>query len=220
MPGELFYKVVEPEGAAPKATVVLLHGRGSHEDDLLGLAPHLEPPLRFVAVRAPYPLQLGGFRGYAWYELGEVGAPHEGTFEESLARLLNLLEGLRQELGICARDLLLLGFSQGAVMSFSAALTRPEAVGGVVGLSGYVPAHLARGARGPAGPHLGGLPVLITHGTYDAVIPVGLGRAARDLLAERGADVTYHEFPMGHEVNPECLDAINRWLAGRLAGGA
>ncbi|MFS8542943.1 MAG: hypothetical protein LOD91_03775 [Limnochordales bacterium] len=208
--------VREPQGETPRLTVIAIHGRGSNEDDLLGLAPALGLPVRFVAPRGPLPIPLGWAQGWAWYEFANVGDPEPETFRRSLERLVALVDHVRDRYGLAREQLFVLGFSQGAVMSLATALTVPDRVGGVVALSGYLP---RPEAWQPPHTDLGGMPVLVTHGTYDSILPVAWGRAAAEALRSFNAHVRYEEFPMDHEVNSACLQVIREWLAARLDGG-
>ncbi|OUM99730.1 MAG: hypothetical protein BAA04_09015 [Firmicutes bacterium ZCTH02-B6] len=207
----------EPPGQEPRLTVIAIHGRGSNEHDLLGLAQPLGLPLRVVAPRGPLELSLGWAVGYAWYEFANLGDPEPQGFQQSIDRLAALVDHVRERWQLARDQLVLLGFSQGAVMSMSVALTIPDRVGGVVALSGYLP---RPEVWQPPHTDLGGMPVLVTHGTYDSILPVAWGRAAAERLRQFNADVRYEEFPMDHEVNAACLEVIRGWLGGRLHGPA
>jgi len=205
----------EPPGQDPRLTVIAIHGRGSNEDDLLGLAQPLGLPLRVVAPRGPLKLSLGWTVGYAWYEFANLGDPEPEGFQQSVDRLVALVDHVRDRWQLAREQLVLLGFSQGAVMSMCVALTIPERVGGVVALSGYLP---RPEVWQPPRTDLGGMPVRVTHGTYDSILPVAWGRAAAERLRQYNADVRYEEFPMDHEVNTACLEVIRGWLAARING--
>lgn len=206
--------VWEPQGQTPRLTVIAIHGRGSNEDDLIGLAPPLGLPLRVVAPRGPLPIPLGWAQGWAWYEFVQAGDPEPETFRRSLESLIALVDHVRERHQLTSEQLVLLGFSQGAVMSLAVALSAPDRIGGVVALSGYLP---RPAAWKPPHTDLGGLPILVTHGTYDSILPVAWGRAAAERLKGFNANVRYEEFPMDHEVNAACLDVIREWLAARLS---
>ncbi len=211
----LVVRVWEPQDAAPQLTVIAIHGRGSNENDLIGLAPPLGLPLRFVAPRGPLTLSLGWAVGYAWYEFASVGDPEPEGLQRSLERLVGLVHHVHERYHLTKEQLVLLGFSQGALMSMLTALTVPDLVGGVVALSGYLP---RPEVWTPPHTDLGGMPVLVTHGTYDSILPVAWGRAAAERLRGYNADVRYEEFPMDHEVNASCLQAIRSWFLDYQAG--
>jgi phospholipase/carboxylesterase len=202
----------EASEGAPSA-LLILHGRGADELDLLGLAPELDP--RFLVISARAPFQLGF--GYHWYELLAVGRPEPRTFARGLAMLERFVEEIVEGYGLDPARLYLLGFSQGAMMAGSLTLSRPERVAGTVMLSGYLP--VEGGAPAEEGA-LRGKPFFVAHGGADPVIPVEYGRFTRDYLARLGAELEYHEYPMEHSISPEELQAVARWLRGALDGSA
>jgi phospholipase/carboxylesterase len=115
-----------------------------------------------------------------------------------------------------ARHVYLLGFSQGAVMSFATALAHPELVAGVVALSGYV----------PTGPEVTiqrervrSVAFFVGHGVYDEIIPIEHGRAAQRFLTDLRVDVVYREYPMGHQISLDELEDVAAWLAHCLDRG-
>lgn len=211
---ELFFRSWEPDGvASPALTAIVVHGLGSNEEDLLGLGRPLGLPIRLVAPRGPMQVPLGFGVGYAWYEFAAAGQPEPEGFTRNLEALVDFVDTVRTRYEVPREQLIMMGFSQGAVMSIATALTIPDKIGGVVALSGY----FARPTGwSPAHADLAGLPILVTHGTEDNVLPVEWGRAAAEALRDYGADVQYEEFPMAHQVSPECLDAVRTWLKGRM----
>ena len=193
----------------PHPALLLLHGRGSNELDLLAMAPELEPRFFLVSARAPYAWQ-GGFR---WYEQDGPDRADDAAFLNSLALLVKLLEDLPEAYPIDPARLFLLGFSQGAMMSNAVTLTVPERVAGAVLLSGYQPDLARLDVRREA---LRGKPVFVAPGTYDALLPVELGRIVRDTLSGLGVDLTYREYPMDHQVILPELHDFKTWLGERL----
>jgi phospholipase/carboxylesterase len=193
----------EPEGA-----LVLFHGRGTSERDLYPLLDELDPQRRRlgVTVRAPLELSPGGFH---WYVVRRVGYPDPATFVPTYAEVSAWLDAFADETGIPAGRTVLGGFSQGAVMSYALGLgrgrPRPQAL---VAMSGFVPQ--VEGFELDLAPPLA--PVGIAHGTYDPVISVEFGRAARRLLEEAGARVLYREGPYAHAVDPQFLREAVAWL--------
>ena len=196
-------------------TVICLHGRGSNEADLIGLAPYLDDPggtprLLWISPRAP--LALMG--GYEWYRLEGVGVPNPATFDAARETLDRFITEALAAYPLDPQKLFLLGFSQGSMMSYAFALAQPGRVAGVVAQSGYIP--LNAGLKvDRAG--IRGKPFLLTHGAYDPIIPVEWGREARDTLAQAGAQVEYHEYAMGHEISAQSIEAIAAWLKKQSA---
>ncbi len=199
-----------PAARAPDGGLVLLHGRGTDEFDLLPLLDALDPERRLVGLtpRAPLSLPPGGAH---WYIVRRVGYPDPDTFYDSLRGVSAWLDELPDELGIPWERIVLGGFSMGAVMSYALSLApgRPTPAG-IMALSGFIPTvegfelELER-ARG--------LPVAIAHGTADPVIPVEFGHDARRRLEAAGADVLYRESPVPHTIDPAIVPELREWLA-------
>jgi phospholipase/carboxylesterase len=192
-----------PAAAEPDGAVVLLHGRGTDEFDLVPLLEALDPEHRLLGLtpRAPLSLPPGGAH---WYVVRQVGYPDRETFLESFASLSRWLDLLPEALSVPWERIVLGGFSMGAVMSYSIGLGpgRPTPAG-IMALSGFMPTvegfelELER-ARG--------LPVAIAHGSADEVISVEFGRDARDRLRAAGADVL-------HTIDPAIIPDLREWLA-------
>lgn len=200
-----------PAGEA-RGALVLLHGRGADEEDLLPLAEALDRGRRLCWALPRAPLRVGP--GYAWYHMARVGEPIPETFVPALAALAEWLRGFAAERGVEPARTVLCGFSQGAVMAAALALARGLArPAAVLMLSGYLPR--VAGADLDFG-KAQGLPVFVQHGSHDPVIPVQLGRDAAAAWQQEGALVRYHEFPGGHHVDPQGLELAAAWLAEAL----
>jgi phospholipase/carboxylesterase len=189
-------------------TLVLLHGVGSNEQDLMGLAPVLDPRFHLVSLRAPLVLGPGS---YGWYHVEFL--PDGFLIDEDEVR--RSLDDLLAALADLPQPLYLMGFSQGCVMALHAALREPEKFSGIVGMSGRIIESLL--AEAAAGDRLRGLPVMVVHGTTDTVIPIGSGREIRDRLSALPVNLTYREYDMGHNVTAQSMTDINEWLTIRLA---
>jgi phospholipase/carboxylesterase len=211
----LHYVLREPADPSPRPPLlVLLHGIGADEHDLLPLAGAVAPRFVCASVRAPYEAEP---MGHAWYAIDWRTSPptsDAAQAEESRAALAALLPDLSARHRTDPARTFLLGFSQGAAMALAVALTRPELVRGVVLHSGRVLPGLEARAAPPAA--LAGLEALILHGVDDDVLPVERGREIRDLLAPRLRDrLTYREHDAGHFVTQATLDDAAAWLAAR-----
>jgi phospholipase/carboxylesterase len=202
----------DAEGNEASPGLLLLHGRGADEEDLMGLEQALDPRLTIVSARAPY--RLGP--GFAWYGMYEIGKPDNDTFLSSLSELQTFVRGLPAAHNIDPQRLYLMGFSQGAIMSAALALTIPEQVRGVIMHSGYVPTESALDVQ-PEG--IKNKPFFVAHGKYDDVIPVTFGRDAEEYLSEAGARLTYREYPIGHTISEESLYDLSEWLTRELDEG-
>ena len=192
--------------------LLALHGRGSDEADLLGLAPYLDDRLLWLSPRAPLPLE-GGFE---WYRApSSMGAKAE-FFAESLAALEQFLAEIVDAYPVDPRRLYLFGFSQGSFMAYALALTQPARVAGIIAHSGALPLQTISAARAVDPASLRGKPVLVLHGTQDRTIPLARGHEARDYLAAAGAALEYHQYPIAHHVSDASLSAMDEWLLGLL----
>jgi phospholipase/carboxylesterase len=191
--------------------LVLIHGRGADEHDLLPLADALDAERRLVAVlpRGPLRLPPGGAH---WYVVREVGWPDPETFLPTFAALSDWVDATAETHAVPPDRVVLGGFSQGAGMAYALGLGagRPRPAG-IIALSGFVPT--AAGFELDL-PGRAGLPVAIGHGTLDPVITVDFGRRARVLLEDAGLVVRYRESVMGHSIDPEFLDELRGWLSG------
>jgi phospholipase/carboxylesterase len=212
--GELSYvEVVRPDAPPDLPLVVALHGRGASAEDLAPLAPELDPTgYRFIFPNGRLRVDLGPWVGYAWYEREAVAT----DLPLSRAAVQALLADLWARTGLGPPQTVLLGFSQGAVMTLDVGLRSPTRFAGLVALSGYLyeddtlPPALAA-ARDQR--------VLVVHGTEDGTLPVARGRAARVTLEAAGLRPEYHEFPMGHEVTRESLAVVSAFLHAVLPPG-
>ena len=198
----------EPEGA-----VVLLHGRGADERDLLPLLDVLDPERRLAGLtpRGPLALPPGGAH---WYVVPRVGFPDRDTFLATSERLAAWLAAVPEATGVPWERTVLGGFSQGAVMAYALGLGpgRPSPAG-IVALSGFIPT--VAGWDVDLAAHAS-VPVAIGHGTHDPIIPVDFARAARARLEPAGLPLTYRETPMGHTIDPGFVPVLREWLGARV----
>jgi len=217
-PLSLVHRVRQPQdGGARPPLLLLLHGVGSHEEDLLGLAPYLDPRFLIVSARGPITIAPGM---YAWFQvvldpMHPVINPEQA--ESSRRAIIRFLGEAVEAYGADRGRVFLMGFSQGAIMSLSVALTEPAAVAGVVAMSGRLLPEVLPLLPPPDA--LRGLAILLQHGTADQVLPIHHGRSARDRLAALPLDLTYREYAMGHQVSEESLADAAAWLRAQLARG-
>lgn len=213
--------ILEPAQPAT-ASVIWLHGLGADRFDFQPVAEALQgvlPGVRFVLPQAPTrPVTLnGGWSMPSWYDiiaLQPERAIDMAQLEESASQVLALIEAQRAS-GISAARIFLAGFSQGGAVVLHSAFRRWSGeLGGVLALSTYAPTFAADQQLGAIQQSH---PVLCLHGRDDQVVPHALGRRAHDWLAARGVEVTWRDYPMGHEVVNEELRDIALWLAERLA---
>jgi phospholipase/carboxylesterase len=203
-----------PSAGSADALLVLHHGRGANERDLLPLADALDPARRLHVVSPRAPLELPGFPGYHWYVVPRVGYPDAETFAAAFESLARFHDQLWTRTGIAPTRTVLGGFSMGSAMSYALGLpgVRP-APAGILAFSGFVPE--VEGWE----PDLAGrrdLRVFIAHGRNDPVIPVELGRRARERLEGGGLEVEYHESELGHQIDLGHIAAAISWLEETL----
>lgn len=202
----------------PDGLLVLHHGRGTDERDLLGLADVLDPEQRLWVIAPRAPLTLPGSPGYHWYLVPRVGYPDRDTFDAARAALADLHDRLWEQAGIDPSRTVLGGFSMGAVMSYAMALSaeRPP-VAGVLAFSGFVPT--VEGWQ-PRFDDRRGTRAFIAHGRRDPIIEIDFAHRARALLEAGGLEVDYHESDVGHQIDPAHLPAAIEWLRARGARSA
>jgi phospholipase/carboxylesterase len=204
-----------PASGAASGLLVLHHGRGADEHDLLGLADALDPQRRLHVVTPRAPLTVPGWPGNHWYLVPRVGYPDGESFHAAYTLLGEFHDELWQRTGIGPERTVLGGFSMGSVMSYALALVadRP-APAGILAFSGFIPT--VDGWQ----PQLAGrsdVRAFVAHGSRDPVISVDFARSARALLLAGGLDVDYREFAGGHEIDPAHIPAASGWLADVLA---
>jgi phospholipase/carboxylesterase len=189
-----------PAAGEPAGALVLLHGRGADEHDLVPLLDALDPErkLHGYTPRAPLALPPGGAH---WYRVPRVGYPDPETFARGYGALTAWFDGLP----FPAEQIVLGGFSQGAVMSYALGLGagRPR-TRALIALSGFVPT--VDGWEADLDEPFP--PIAIAHGTYDPIIPVEFGRAARATLEAAGARVLYLESPIEHSIDPQAIPQL------------
>ena len=204
-----------PAAGDPAGLLVLHHGRGADEHDLLSLGDVLDPQRRLHVVTPRAPLQLPGWSGHHWYVVPRVGYPDPDTFHAAYAELAALHDGLWERTGLTPERTVFGGFSMGSVMSYALGLSgeRP-APAGILAFSGFIPA--VDGWQ----PDLGSRPDLrafIAHGRHDPIMDVDFARRARDLLSAGGIDVEYHESDAAHHIDPAHVPAAVTWVQETLA---
>jgi phospholipase/carboxylesterase len=199
----------------PAGLLVLHHGRGTDENDLLPLGDVLDPGRRLHVLTPRGPLTLPGWSGYHWYVVPRVGYPDPDTFHAAFARLAELHDELWRRTGLAPEQTVLGGFSMGSVMSYALGLAagRP-APAGILAFSGFVP--VVEGWS-PSFEDRQATRAFIAHGRSDPIMEVGFARRARELLERGGLDVEYHESDAAHQIEPAHVPAAVDWLAETLS---
>ncbi len=214
--GGLACRVIGPETAS--VTCVLLHGFGAPGDDLVSLGDHLGGDTRYVFPAAPLaPPEMYG--GRAWWMIDimalQTGARRDrsGEIPDGLApartAVLAALDAIQARYAIPDDRLVLGGFSQGAMLSLDVALHRDRPLAGLALMSGTL---IAEPEWTPRMPKLAGLPIVMSHGRADPLLPFAISETLRDKLVAAGAQVTWQPFNGGHEIPGAVLAALGTLL--------
>ncbi|MDH4048183.1 MAG: alpha/beta hydrolase [Gammaproteobacteria bacterium] len=212
---------IEPASAAT-GTVIWLHGLGADGHDFEPIVPELALPdsvsLRFVFPHAPVrPVTLnGGMRMRAWYDiisLDRSGPQDEAGIRASSASLLELVERERAR-GISNDKVVVAGFSQGGAIAMHMAMRYSQRLAGLMALSTWLPLGDSLSAEvinnDKSQPR--DLPVFMAHGSFDPMLPIGMGQQSKAALESAGYTVEWHEYPMAHAVCAEEIVDIRNWL--------
>ncbi|GLC97541.1 carboxylesterase [Cupriavidus sp. TA19] len=211
----------------PRCAVIWMHGLGADGSDFAPVAPELRlpasPGVRFIFPHAPaIPVTCnGGYVMPAWYDiysLDEAGRRADEAGIQASCNAIRALVARENARGIPCHRIVLAGFSQGGAIAYTAGLTHPEPLAGIVALSTYIPAPAALAAQ--ASTANAATPVFAAHGTQDDVVSLQLGVAARDFIQAREHPLTWQTYPMGHSVCLEEIVAIGAWLAERFGPAA
>ena len=212
--GDLTYLVHAPTQPSPHPPlIVLLHGSGADERDMIGLWHDLPGAFVVISPRAPFERSGGG---YVWYR--KAGATPKPNDLEASRKIVDLVvANAVSRFDADPRRVFLGGFSQGAVMTYEVALREPNRFRGAAVLSGilFPSATVAL----PARVDLASESFFVAHGTADPVIPFSAATAARASLARLGVPTTFHAYSgMGHTIGPQETSDVAAWLAEQVAG--
>ncbi|CDG82492.1 alpha/beta hydrolase [Janthinobacterium agaricidamnosum] len=195
--------------------VILLHGVGSNEVNLLAWAQEQDPSLAVILVRAPLVL---GPDAYGWFHVtfGAAGPViNAGQAEVSRLALLDFIRGLPAAYGIDAERIWLAGFSQGGILSASVGLTQPGLLAGFGLLSGRILPEIDPAIAAPEA--LRTVSAFVSHGVQDSKLPIDFARKSHQLLTDKGVLHVYREYDAVHELNPAMRRDFGAWLAGAAA---
>lgn len=193
--------------------LILLHGYGSNEQDLFSFAEELPDELLIISVQAPYEM---GYGSYAWYTINFDSI--NGKFSDiiqakkSLVKIAGFIDEIKKKYNTSKNKTFLLGFSQGAILSYALSLNFPNKVAYVIALSGYInddllPEFIDNEIK---------TDYYISHGSVDQVLPVEWARKAPLLLSNYKLNNVYSEYPVGHGVAPQNFYSFRTWIEERL----
>ena len=210
----LHYIVREPKQATENPPLlILLHGYGSNEQDLFSFAEELSDNLLIVSAQAPHSM---GFGAYAWYAINFDAV--NGKFSdlvqanESIDKIALFIDEVKTKYNTNPDKTFLLGFSQGAILSYALSFKYPNKVQHVIALSGYINDELLPKEI----PSDITTDYYISHGTVDQVLPIDWARKAPLFLKEQNLNNEYSEYPVGHGVAPQNFYSFKNWIEKRI----
>jgi len=218
MDNELLASVVVQPSETAKASVIWLHGLGADGYNFESVVPEIALPewfpVRFIFPHAPYrPVTInGGMVMRSWFDMyGMLPEPdvNEGHVEESV-QFIDSLVRKEMHLGVPSDKIVLAGFSQGGSIALHAGLSSSLPLGGILGLSTFLPEHPEPEKQYHAANYQ--TPIMLMHGSEDMVISSHLGLSTRSHLKQKAYNVEWNEYSMGHEVCTEELSHISLWL--------
>tara|TARA_R110001632_G_scaffold10559_6_gene39046 strand:- start:7253 stop:7897 length:645 start_codon:yes stop_codon:yes gene_type:complete len=214
MSDTLYSVVRQPKKSIEKPSLlILLHGYGSNEEDLFSFAEELPKDLLIISLRAPYEM---GHGGYAWYAINLDSENNKFSdlvqAKESMHKIATTIDHLKAQYNTNPKNTFLLGFSQGAILSYALSFNFPNKIQHVIALSGYFNEELL--------PHKieekTETDFYISHGSVDQVIPVEWARKASPFLNSLKLQNVYSEYPVGHGVAPQNFFSFKKWIEDRL----
>jgi phospholipase/carboxylesterase len=204
----MIYELRRPKNMVPGKkypALFVMHGMGSNEQDMLSLVHGMEDSFFIFSIRG----HLIQGPGFAYFTIQGFGKPHREVFDEALNRLAKFIDTVSMKEEIDREKLFLMGFSQGAIVSMTLALTLGDKIKGVVALSGYIPQFVKEEYTINPGKHVS---VFISHGEYDQVLPYEWGKESAEYFTELGIPVSFHSYQEGHTVSLNNLRDFQSWL--------
>lgn len=209
--------LLEPNYKAPitastnPPAIIMLHGFGSDENDLFSFSSELPDEYAIISLKAPIRLEP---YGNAWYNIyynhpqGKFSDDEQAIASRDL--VARCIDEIVEKYKVDSQKITLIGFSQGTILSFAVALSYPEKIKNVIGLSGYVNKDIL--VPNYKDKNFNNLKIYTSHGTQDQVIPIDWARESKPFFEQLNIDCTYSEFPVGHGVAPENLMELQNWL--------
>lgn len=185
--------------------IFTLHGKGSNEKNMFDLVSPLANQFIIIGIRGD--LRLGA--GFQYYELKSLGHPIRELFDQSIQKLQDFIAYATERYAIHSQQRYLLGFSQGAILSMSLALVMGEQLRGIVALNGYVPNFVKEEYTVQP---VDQISIFISHGEYDQVFPIHIGRETADYWQHLNDHITFHTYPSDHGVSQQNAQDILEWL--------
>lgn len=204
------YKPAKNPSSKPPV-IIMLHGFGSDENDLFSFAGELPDDFAVISLKAPIPMQP---YGNAWYNISFDNTNAKFTDDEQAIKsreiVVGCIDDIIEKYQVDPNNITLLGFSQGCILSLAIALSYPEKIKNVIGLSGYIHKEIFK--PGYENNDFSKLKVYTSHGNVDQVIPVEWARKTKPFLDNLNIECSYSEFPVGHGVAPQNFHEFKDWL--------
>jgi len=212
---DLIHTVWEPAGDGPHPTIIAMHGWGANALDLIGLAPYVaEGRFMVIAPQGPLEVPIGPTRGYGWFPIRMGSPPDRDAIEESVSAASRFIDTAIERYPVNRRKLVILGFSQGGVMSYRLALANPAKYAALVALSTWFPPEL--GDTIADRDALERLPTMVQHGRADDMIEIARARSSVETLRELRVPLTYREYDCGHEITADGLQDLTEFLDSKV----
>ena len=196
--------------------LVMIHGYGSNKEDLFSFAKELPKELLIISIQAPLSL---GFGSYAWYSINFDASANKfsdlNEARESLNKIELFLETIKVKYAVNSDNIFVLGFSQGAILSYALALRNPSKINNIIALSGYLNTDLIPKDLTPD--TCKNLDFFISHGTVDQVLPIDWVRNSLPILDQLEIKYAYNEYPVGHGINPQNFNDFKIWIENKLS---
>lgn len=208
----MIYELRSPKNVIPDKkypALFVMHGIGSNEQNMLSLVEGLEESFYIFSIRG----HLTQGPGFAFFTIEGYGKPHREVFDDGINRLKNFVDYASEKYPLDLSNLYLLGFSQGAILSMTLALTLGNKIKGIVALSGYIPMFVKEEYTINPGHNLS---AFISHGEYDQVLPFEWGKENVEYFTKLGIPVTFKTYPEGHSVSLTNFQDFRAWIENDL----
>ncbi|RHW34137.1 esterase [Neobacillus notoginsengisoli] len=212
MNSPMVYEMQRPKQENPNKlypAIFVMHGIGSNEQNMLSLVKGLEEDFIIFSIRG----HLKQPPGFSYFTIEGYGKPHREVFDDAVKKISDFIHYASERYPIDKRNLYLLGFSQGAILSMTLALSLGNSIKGIVALNGYIPQFVKDEYDVQSLDHLS---AFVSHGETDRVFPIDWGFANNEYLRSLGASVTFKVYPGGHTVSMENYNDYVKWLLDSL----
>jgi phospholipase/carboxylesterase len=186
--------------------IFVLHGMGGNETNLPPILEHLRSTHLIISVRGP----LTHGKGYAYFYPKSYGNPDRATFDPAVVALTQFCDDAIRQYPVDLERVFVVGFSQGSILGMTLSLATDLPIKGVAAMNGYIPQFIMEQA-----PKSVQTAYFVSQGETDPIFPLAVGRQTHAFLAPRSSDVTYVEYPVGHEISPCTVADLVSWLRVR-----